>query len=45
MARILIACSVLHPVLNDAESLGLETQMNILNICILSPYYRTLPSS
>lgn len=28
----LIACSVLHPMLNEAESVGPETKMNVLNI-------------
>lgn len=41
----LIDCSVLHPVLNEAGSLELETKMDVLNICILSSNYRTLPSS
>lgn len=35
----LLAYCVLHPVLNGTKNLGLETKMNVLNICILSPNY------
>lgn len=34
------ACFVLHLVLNDKETLGWETVMNVLNLCILSFNYR-----